>query len=165
MRRKDREIKDMETIRRILEALPIGHLAMNDHGKPYGITMNYFAETQDGVTTLYFHGAKAGRKTEILAANPSVYFFAERDDGSREKSRPDGSRSMTELYLSVAGEGNMESVDEPAEKKRILLALTNKYADKPFESFPDAVLGMTTVWKLILKNITGKSNPPVNAEE
>ncbi len=165
MRRQDREIKDMETILRILDALPIGHIAMNDNGKPYGVTMNYFAETQDGVTTLYFHGAKTGRKAEILAANPSVYFFAERDDGSREKTMPDGSRSMTELYLSVAGEGNMELVNEPAGKKRILLSLTNKYADKPFESFPDAVLGMTAVWKLVLKNITGKSNPPMKKPE
>ena len=27
-------------------------------------------------------------------------------------------------------------------------------------SIPDAVVEMTAVWKLVLKNLTGKSNPP-----
>ena len=85
MRRKDREIRDSSAIFDILRSLPIGHLAMNDSGKPYGVTMNYYAELRPGqFPVIFFHGAKAGRKAEILARDPVVYFFAERDDGSKD---------------------------------------------------------------------------------
>jgi len=161
MRRKEREITDLATILKTFESLPIGHLAMNDGERPYGVTMNYFAEVKDGKVTLYFHGAKTGRKSEILAKNPSVYFFAERDDGPLEITRPDGIRNMTELYISVAGDGNMEQVIDLVEKERILLTLANKYAKHPFVSLPEVLLSMTVVWKLVLKNFTGKSNPPI----
>lgn len=161
MRRTDREIKDPNTIWAILSSLPAGHLAFNDAGKPYGVTMNYLAEPgPDGSAVLYFHGAKEGRKAEILARNPRVYFFAERDDGSKEIVRPGGMRSVTNLYVSVAGEGSMEQICEPEEKRRILIALANRFVESPFESLPDAVVEMTAVWKLVLKNLTGKSNPP-----
>lgn len=161
MRRTDREIKDIGTIRDILRSLPAGHLAMNDAGKPYGVTMNYLAEPgPDGSAVLYFHGAKDGRKAEILANDPHVYFFAERDDGPKEIVRQDGMRSVTNLYVSVAGEGTMEQVCEPEEKRRILIAIANRFVETPFESLPEAIVEMTAVWKLVLKKPTGKSNPP-----
>lgn len=53
--------------------------------------MSYFAETQNGVTALYFHGAKTGSKVEILAATPAFYLFAARDHGSPGKALPGGS--------------------------------------------------------------------------
>ena len=161
MRRKDREIRDPSAILDILRSLPIGHLAMSDSGKPYGVTMNYFAETRPGLLpVLFFHGAKSGRKAEILARDPAVYFFAERDNGSKDIVRPDGSRSVTNLYVSVAGEGVMHSVDDAAEKRRILLAMANAFSSVPFDFLPDAVVEMTAVWRLELSALTGKSNPP-----
>ena len=161
MRRKDREIRDPAAILDIIRSLPIGHLAMNDSGKPYGVTMNFFAETRPGLLpVLFFHGAKSGRKAEILARDPAVYFFAERDDGSKDIVRPDGSRSVTNLYVSVAGEGVMHSVDDAAEKRRILLAMANAFSSVPFDFLPDAVVEMTAVWRLELSALTGKSNPP-----
>ena len=161
MRRKDREIRNPSAILDILRSLPIGHLAMSDSGKPYGVTMNYFAETRPGLLPiLFFHGAKSGRKAEILARNPAVYFFAERDDGRKDIVREDGSRSVTNLYVSVAGEGVMFSVDDPAEKRRVLLAMANAFSTDSFDYLPDAVLEMTAVWGLELTSLTGKSNPP-----
>ena len=163
MRRKDREIRDPSAILEILRSLPTGHLAMNDSGKAYGVTMNYYAELRpDQLPVLFFHGAKSGRKAEILARNPAVYFFAERDDGSKDIVRQDGSRSVTNLYASVAGEGVMHPVDDPAEKRRVLLAMANAFSTEPFDYLPDAVVEMTAVWRLELSSLTGKSNPPLS---
>ena len=162
MRRQDREIKDYSVILDIIHSLPTGHLAMNDAGKPYGVTMNYFAELDSKRNAvLYFHGAKEGRKAEILARDPHVYFFAERDNGPKVIVRPNGMRSVTNLYVSVAGEGVMELVEGADEKRRILLAMANAFSDDPFDSLPDAVIEMTAVWKLVLNDVTGKSNPPL----
>ena len=166
MRRQDREIKDPSVILDIINSLPIGHLAMNDAGKPYGVTMNYLSELDaNRNAVLYFHGAKEGRKTEILARDPHVYFFAERDDGPKVIVRPNGTKSVTNLYVSVAGEGVMEPVEDAAEKSRVLLAMANAFSDEPVESVPDAVMEMTAVWKLVLHNVTGKSNPPLTPQE
>ena len=162
MRRQDREIKDYSVILNIIHSLPIGHLAMNDAGKPYGVTMNYISELDSNRNAvLYFHGAKEGRKAEILSRDPHVYFFAERDDGPKVIVRPNGTRSVTNLYVSVAGEGVMEPIEAPEEKRRILLAMANAFSDEPFDSLPDAVVEMTALWKLVPNSVTGKSNPPL----
>ena len=162
MRRQDREIKDYSVILDIIHSLPVGHLAMNDAGRPYGVTMNYFSELDaDRNAVLYFHGAKEGRKAEILSREPRVYFFAERDDGPKVTVRPNGTKSVTNLYVSVAGEGVMEPVGDATEKHRVLLAMANAFSDEPFDSIPDAVMEMTAVWKLVLRSATGKSNPPL----
>ena len=162
MRRADREIKSFSILLDTFQSLPTGHLAMIDEENPYGVTMNYLAEpSQDESVVLFFHGAKTGRKAEILARNPRVYFFAERDGGAKENVRPDGMRSVTSFYISVAGEGVMEAVNDPSEKRRILIAMANKFTATPFESIPDAVVEMTAVWKLVLIHPTGKSNPPL----
>ena len=166
MRRQDREITDPSIILDIIHSLPFGHLAMNDAGKPYGVTMNYLSELDaDRNAVLYFHGAKEGRKAEILARDPHVYFFAERDDGPKVIVRPNGTKSVTNLYVSVAGEGVMELVEDAAEKRRVLLAMANAFSDEPIESIPDAVVERTAVWKLVLNGVTGKSNPPLTPQE
>lgn len=166
MRRQDREIKDPSIILDIIHSLPIGHLAMNDAGRPYGVTMNYYSELDsDRNAVLYFHGAKEGRKAEILTRDPHVYFFAERDDGPKVIVRPNGMRSVTNLYVSVAGEGVMKPVEAFDEKRRILLAMANVFSEEPFEFLPDAVVEMTAVWKLVLNNVTGKSNPALAQPE
>ena len=166
MRRQDREIKDPSVILDIINSLPIGHLAMIDAGKPYGVTMNYLSELDaDRNAVLYFHGAKEGRKAEILARDPHVYFFAERDDGPKVIVRPNGTKSVTNLYVSVAGEGVMELMEDAAEKRRVLLTMANAFSDEPIESIPDAVVERTAVWKLVLNGVTGKSNPPLTPQE
>jgi len=166
MRRQDREIKDPSVILDIINSLPTGHLALNDAGKPYGVTMNYLSELNaDRNAVLYFHGAKEGRKAEILARDPHVYFFAERDDGPKVIVRQNGTKSVTNLYVSVAGEGMIEPVEDEPEKRRVLLAMANAFSEEPIESIPDAVLEMTAVWKLVLHGVTGKSNPPLTPQE
>jgi len=166
MRRQDREIKDQSVIHDIINSLPVGHLAMNDAGKPYGVTMNYISELDAARNAvLYFHGAKEGRKVEILSRDPHVYFFAERDNGPTVIARPNGTRSVTNLYVSVAGEGVMEPVEAFEEKRRVLLAMANAFSDDPFDSIPDAVVEMTAVWKLVLNGVTGKTNPPLTRPE
>ena len=76
-----------------------------------------------------------------------------------------GTKSVTNLYVSVAGEGVMEAVEDVAEKCRVLLAMANAFSDEPVESVPDAVLEKTAVWKLVLHGVTGKSNPPLTPPE
>lgn len=161
MRRKDREFTGTELIFSVLQTLPAGHLSMVDNGRPYGVTMNFSAEMENGCITLFFHGAKEGRKAEIWRRNPEVYFFADRDDGEKDVNVPGKDRYQTTHYVSVAGHGVMEEITDLTEKRKYLAALVAKYFPLPLGLLPKAMLEAVGVWKLVLKDPTGKANPPL----
>lgn len=52
-----------------------------------------------------------------------------------------------------------KSIYEQANGKR-LAAMVAKFFPTPMDALPDAMIQSVGVWKLILRNPTGKSNPP-----
>ncbi len=72
MRRSDREITDEKKIAEILDTAKILHLGMVDGGRPYVLPLHYGYEFADGALVFYMHGAKEGRKLEVLRTNPAV---------------------------------------------------------------------------------------------
>lgn len=66
MRRQDREIKDPEKILSIIAACPYCHLGFSDQGKPYVVPVNFGYAVEDGRTVFYFHGAREGRKIDLI---------------------------------------------------------------------------------------------------
>ncbi len=73
---------------------------------------------------------------------------------------PNGRRNQTTYYVSVAGSGVMEEITDLAEKRKRLAAMVAKFFPTPMDTLPDAMIQAVGVWKLILRNPTGKSNPP-----
>jgi len=71
MRRKDREVTNLDEIRDIIEKCKVCHLAMVDNGMPYVIPLNFGYIIADNLLTLFFHSAKEGRKINILKAKQS----------------------------------------------------------------------------------------------
>ena len=71
MRRSDREITDEKKIAEILDTAKILHLGMVDGDRPYVLPLHYGYEFRDGALVFYMHGAKEGRKLEILRASPA----------------------------------------------------------------------------------------------
>ena len=63
MRRTDREVRDPETIVRIIEECPVMRIGLSDGEFPYIVPVNFAYEYSDGKFFLYFHGALAGRKS------------------------------------------------------------------------------------------------------
>lgn len=74
MRRKDREVTDFQTMMDIMSRCQVCRLAMNDGEMPYIVPVNFGMEVRDGAVLLYFHGAKAGRKYDLLQAASKVSF-------------------------------------------------------------------------------------------
>ena len=72
MRRKDREITDYQTMLEVLAACSCIRLGLADKNGAYIVPVNFGMAEENGKLTLYFHGAKAGKKSEILATNPQV---------------------------------------------------------------------------------------------
>ena len=68
MRRADREVKDFEQILEIMRGCDICELALNDvDGYPYVLPMNFALVMRDGKPALYFHGAREGKKLDLIA--------------------------------------------------------------------------------------------------
>ena len=79
MRRKDREVADLEGQLAILEQCPVCRVGINDpaSGVPYLVPLNFGMAAGPQSLTLYFHCAPVGTKLDLLRADPNVSFEAD----------------------------------------------------------------------------------------
>jgi len=155
MRRKDREITDKAEIIKIIEQCEVCRLGLSDDNIPYIIPMNYGYKYQEGKLTLYFHGAKEGKKLDIIAKNPKACFEV---DCSHELVTAEEAWNYTMNYESVIGNGEISICTDKSEIAEGLQLLMKQVArDKEF-TFPDHVMNSVTVFKLEVTDFTGKRN-------
>ena len=108
MRRKDREVTDFNRILEIIDECPIIHLGLADGDYPYVVTVNFAYEVEGEQVCFYIHGAKAGRKYELMQKNRKCSFFMEMNDGI--KVMPE-KKDCTTIYRSVSGKAEIEFMD------------------------------------------------------
>lgn len=133
MRRKDREVKDGRRIREVLEACKICRLGMTDEkGRVYIVPMNYGYSFEEGRLVLYFHGAREGKKLELLKANPAVGI--EMDCG-HELMEGSQACQYSYRYSSIIGNGRAWIVAEPEDKLKALAAVMKHQTGKEFAEF------------------------------
>ena len=91
MRRKEREVTDIKEIREVLDSCKVCRLGIADEGGAYIVPLNYGYRLEDGVLTLYFHGAKEGKKLDLIRKNPELLFCqCDRKRKSCDRGRPGG---------------------------------------------------------------------------
>lgn len=74
MRRKDREITAFDEIMKIIAKCDTCRVAMFDETFPYIIPLNFGTDLDDNQLYLYFHGAKIGKKIDLMKRNKNVSF-------------------------------------------------------------------------------------------
>ena len=157
MTRREREVTDIEEIRTILDRSLIVHVGMVDEEGPYVVPMNYGYTLEDGVLTLYLHGARRGRKIDAMRADPNVFFEMECDLEPFESDVP---CKYGIAYASVMGRGRAEIIEDMDEKRRGLALFMKTQTDKDF-SFDDRMAEVVSVIKITSRNFTAKRrNPP-----
>lgn len=72
MRRKDREITEIDDILKIVDTAKILHLGLFDEEFPYIVPMHYGYELVDNTLIFYMHGAKEGHKIDLMRINSNV---------------------------------------------------------------------------------------------
>ncbi len=152
MRRKDREVTEMHEIEEIIRACKVCQLAMVEEGQPYLVPLNFGYQFQDGVLTLYFHSAKDGRKIDILKKHPRVCFELMQEGKLIYAENP---CNFGYEYSSVIGFGDVEFVEEPAEKCEALTLLMRHQVNQEF-TFTEAQAAAVCVYKIITSDFTGK---------
>lgn len=119
MRRKDREVTDLNQIFEIVRNCSAAQVGMVENGKPYVVAPNFGYERQGDTLVLYFHSAYEGHKMDILKENPNVYFqmdcVNEFITGTKENPC-----AYCWRYDSVMGSGQVEFIEKPEEKAHAL---------------------------------------------
>ncbi len=153
MRRSDREIKEPDKIIEVMKKCDVCRLALNDEGYPYILPLNFGFRVEDGKVVLYFHGATEGTKYQLIDRDNRASF--EMDCSHRLVMKED-SGSCTMEYESIIGRGLVEIVTDYDKKKEALDILMSQYHQEDFR-YNEAVIARTTIMRLTVQNMTGKS--------
>ena len=156
MRRKDRQITDLEAIRAILDKAKVLHLAMIDGDRPYVVPLNYGYTLENGALTLYLHSAREGRKLDVLRQNDRVAFVLETNVS--QVSGGDIPCKYSEAYASVMGEGTAVLLDDPVQKIEALQILMKTQTGREF-AFTPAMAESVAVIRVNVDSFTAKARP------
>ena len=156
MRRKDREVTDFNTIVKIIDECEIIRIGLADGDFPYIVPLNFAYTAENGEICFYIHGAMAGRKYEMLQANPFCSFEM---DIPLEMDCIYESKDVTMRYKSVMGKCKVEFLKDE-EKPRIMdeVIMARHEETRNFE-YKKEVLKRTAIAKLTVIELSAKVNP------
>ncbi len=156
VRRIDRAVTDLAEIEEILKECKTCHLAMVDNGKPYVVPLSYgYKMQEDGSLELYFHGAKEGRKIDILRKQNTVCFEISKEGEPVHAEIPCNSGYF---YSSVIGDGKAYFVEDISEKCKALSEMFFQQTGRVVE-FQEKQAESVCVFKVVSKEYTGKRKP------
>ena len=155
MTRREQQVTDINEIIEILEKSKVVHVGMIDGDEPYVVPMNYGYALENGKLILYLHGAKRGRKIDVLKANPKV-FFEMCCDITPFEGEVACKYGIT--YASIMGRGNATIIEDVEEKKSALSILMKTQTGKDF-SFEDKLTTVVSIIKIDTLEFTAKKRP------
>lgn len=123
MRRRDREITHKQKIDEIIRGCHCCRLGFCDGGEVYILPLNFGFEATDTGGTFYFHGARAGRKYQLLQDSPTVTFELDREYWL---TGGDVACDYACHFQSVMGKGRASIISNPEEKLMALKSLMNQ---------------------------------------
>lgn len=128
MRRDEFQCDDNKLIHSMLNNIPFGTMIIPDTPLPYAVPISFCFDRAYAVKGgVYFHGAKSGRKFELLKHNLQVSFSAVKPYAYIPSSFLNGKMIPTQFFFSVFIEGRFIVIDDLAHKREILKALVRKY--------------------------------------
>ena len=156
MRRKDREITNLDEVIDILEHTDVIRLAMNNGDYPYIVPVNFCYElTTNNQLIFYIHGAKVGTKVELLRQNPLLSF--ELDTGHQLITNEKACKYSFD-YASVIGNGYATFIEEPTAKIAALQIIMNKFAPNKTFTITEGDVKPVVVIKITVHASTAKKH-------
>lgn len=155
MRRSDREITDPDRIREILTSCRHCRLGFADGRSVYIVPLNFGFTEADGTYTLYFHGAREGRKLELIRQNHYAGFEM---DTNFTLIEGETACSYSARYQSIIGEGTVSILEDPEEKKQALTAIMKHQTGRTDWDFPDKMIAGTCVFQLRAEQLSCKEH-------
>ena len=120
MRRKDKEITDVNVLKNILKSTKYVTIALCMDNQPYLVALSHGYD--ENRNCIYFHCAKEGKKLGYLKSNNTVWGHAMLDYGYSEGQ-------CNHLFASVHFRGKVTFIKQP-EEKRLALKCMIRQLDK-----------------------------------
>lgn len=156
MRRKDREVTDIQQILHIIGKCNILRLGLFDGEYPYVVPLHYGFEYAENRLVFYMHSAKEGHKLELIADNPRV--CVELDGEAELISGGEVPCMYGSSFASVMGRGTAEIVSDENEKIKGLSLLMKHQTSRDF-AITSEMAATVAVIKVTLNEFTAKSKP------
>ena len=152
MRRKEREIKNKKEIEGIIKKALICRLGLSSNDHPYIVPLNFGYKNN----ILYFHCAKAGKKTDIIKKNNNVCFEIEVD---AELIKGEHACIDWKMHYScVIGFGKAFIIEDIEEKKKSLDIIMEHYTGKSKFDYTEKNIRGVGIIKVVIESMTGKKN-------
>lgn len=155
MTRREREVTDIREIIKILDKSKVLHLGLVDGDEPYVVPMNYGYEFIGDKLVFYLHGARQGRKLDVIKANPKVFAELECDIVPFEG---EVACKYGITYASVMAKGKAIIVDDTQEKMHALSVLMKTQTGKDFV-FNEKLVSVVSVIRVDADQYTAKHRP------
>ncbi|MDD4779310.1 MAG: pyridoxamine 5'-phosphate oxidase family protein [Tissierellia bacterium] len=153
MRRKDREVKEINELLQIIEECKVLRIALKDDNGLYIVPLNYGYSYENNQLTLFFHSAKEGRKINALKINNDIAFEMDCNHALMEGNV---ACDYGFKFKSIIGNGKSIEIENNEEKKNALSILMKHQTGKEF-IFDDNMIRNISVFKIIVYNFSGKS--------
>lgn len=150
MRKADREITSLTDLAELLRRCDTIRIGISDGPAPYIVPVSFGYEIRDGKIAVYFHGAREGRKAELLQRRPLVCVEADLCHGFVEN----GHGGLTCDFESLIGYGVAEAL-EGEEKEHGLKLLLEHCGASHYQCTPE-VTAVTAVTRIVLDPVSGK---------
>jgi uncharacterized protein len=154
MRRADRAVTDKARLESMLAAADSCRLGFAVGGEPYLVALCFGHEWKGELPVLYFHCAREGRKLEMMRANPRVCFQLDCRREATAASEPCG---WSMRYESVVGYGDLEEVEDPAEREAGLDLVMRHYGWDGNGTYAEKALAATAILRLRVDELSGKA--------
>lgn len=153
MRRHDREVTDRAVIQDVIDRCTCCRLGFCDNGEVYIVPLSFgYDITEDGYV-LYFHGAKEGRKVDLIRATHKAGFEMDTQYQLQEGA---AACAYSARYQSIIGNGTVEIIEDFAEKKHALMRIMQHNTGKPDWEFPDQRVHAVGIFKLTVTALSCK---------
>lgn len=153
MRRKDREVTDIQEILHIVDEAKILHLGLMDGGYPYIVPMHYGYEFADGTFVFYLHSAKEGHKLNLIQKDAHV--CVELETNVELVSGGEVPCMYGAAFASVIGKGTAEFVEEEQEKIKALELFMKNQTGRAFE-ITGKMAESVAVIRVVVREFTAK---------
>ena len=156
MRRADREVTDPVKIREIITSCDCCRLGLCDGERAYVVPLDFGFEERDGRYVFYFHGAKEGRKMDLIRRTGWAAFEM---DAGHEWVVSERAQETTSRFQCVMGGGPVTVLETAEEKRAGLLAILAHVTGRGQWDIGGAALENTQVFRLDAEELTCKVHP------
>ena len=153
MRKSNREVTDIAEINRIIEGMDAIRIGFYDGEEVYIVPLSFGYVEDGGRYTFYMHGAKAGRKADLVKQCTKAGF--ELDKTVEVKTDPEPC-DHTVTYSSIIGHGSIDEVTNTDEKILGLNAIMKQNTGRGDWNFPEKMVEATLVIRMTADWLTCK---------